>query len=132
MKDRSKMLGGSNGEAEALAEIVGILMMSRTYAHLAHLKTSSYAKHEALGGFYDCVVGFADSIAESGQGIHGKLDIPFVDMMGSVDDPIRGLSMQLTKLETLSSAIKEDFLANIFQEVQQLFRSTQYKLKELV
>lgn len=116
---------------ESIAKMIGIMFMSRTHAHMCHLKTGSYAKHVALNKFYDGILGFADSLAEVSQGKYGKLDIPYVDMKGDVGDPTGSLETHLTMLENLGKRLEEAYLDNIFQEIQSLYRSTIYKLKEL-
>lgn len=117
--------------AAAIAEIVGITFMSRTYTHMAHLKTASFAKHKALNDFYDDIVDLADSLAESAQGLYGKLDVPFVNMQGSVDKPIEALESQLASIKRLCKVCDEPFIENIVQEIEALYRSTIYKLREL-
>ena len=118
-------------EQEKIAKMIGIMFMSRTYAHMAHLKTPSYAKHKALNSFYDDIVELADSIAEAAQGTWGKLDIPFIDMKGDVEDPIGTLEVHITMLENLGRKCEKKYLDNIFQEIQSLYYSTLYLLKEL-
>lgn len=124
-------LGTKGSEKESIQEIIGMMFASRTYSHIAHLKTGSFAKHKALNGFYDDIVGLADGLAETSQGLYGKLNIPFVCLEDSVDDPIGGIESQLKKIERLSSSVKEEYLKNIFQEIQALYRSTLYLMKEL-
>lgn len=114
-----------------IAKTIGILFMSRTYAHMAHLKTGSYSKHMALNEFYEEIVDLADDLAEASQGQYGKLDIPFVNISGSIMDPIGSLQSHLKQLEASMSECDEDYLQNIFQEIQKLYRSTLYKLIEL-
>lgn len=116
---------------EDLGTIIGILFMSRTYAHIAHLKTGSFAKHKALNEFYDAVVDIADSLAEASQGLYGKLDIPYLNMIGKIDDPIGGITSQLKAIEKLISSCDEDYIENILQEVQALYRKTLYLLINL-
>lgn len=114
-----------------IAKAVGILFMSRTYAHMAHLKTPSFAAHKALNEFYDDIVDLADDLAEGSQGLYGKLDIPFINISGNIKDPVGALSGHLKQLESAMSACDEDWIMNIFQEIQKLYRSTLYKLAEL-
>ena len=114
-----------------IAKVIGILFMSRTYSHMAHLKTSSYAKHKALNKYYDKIVDLADTLAEAAQGKYGKLDIPFVDMKGDVMDPIGGITIHLTMVENLCKKSDDEYINNIFQEIQACFRQTLYLLKEL-
>lgn len=116
---------------EDLGTIIGILFMSRTYSHIAHLKTGSYAKHKALNKFYDSVVDMADSLAEASQGLYGKLDIPYLNMIGKIDDPIGGITSQLKAIEKLIGNIDEEYLKNILQEIQALYRKTLYLLVNL-
>ena len=116
---------------EDLGTIIGILFMSRTYSHIAHLKTGSYAKHKALNEFYDSVVDMADSLAEASQGLYGKLDIPYLNMIGKIDDPIGGITSQLKAIEKLTGNIDEEYLENILQEIQALYRKTLYLLVNL-
>lgn len=115
----------------AIAEIVGIAFMSRTYTHMAHLKTASFAEHKALNDFYDSVVDLADTLAESAQGLYGKLDIPFVNMQGTINKPVDALENQLASIKRLCKVCDEDYLENIIQEIEALYRSTIYKLREL-
>ena len=116
---------------EDLGTIIGILFMSRTYSHIAHLKTGSYAKHKALNEFYDSVVDMADSLAEASQGLYGKLEIPYLNIIGKIDDPIGGITSQLKAIEKLIGNIDEEYLKNILQEIQALYRKTLYLLVNL-
>lgn len=121
----------TQGCSAEIAEAVGTLMMSRTYAHMAHLATSSYAKHIVLNEFYDDVVDLMDDLAETAQGEYGKLDIPFVRIVGNVQDPVGGLTAHLSMIKDLMMDCDEDCFMSIFQEIQKLYRSTLYKLKML-
>jgi hypothetical protein len=56
-----------------MEEIIGLLFYARTVTHIEHLKTKSYAKHKALGKFYDGVIDLADNLAEAYQGDRGLL-----------------------------------------------------------
>lgn len=116
---------------DAVAEIVGTMFMSRTYAHMAHLKTGSFAKHKALNDFYEAIVDMADALAEAGQGEWGKLDIPYVGMVGDVADPIGAIGEQWSKIEALANGCEKPYIENIVQEIEALYKKTLYLLKEL-
>lgn len=122
---KSKMGG------EAISEIIGVMFMSRDFAHKAHLKTPSYAKHIALNEFYDAIVDFADSLAETAQGKFGLLDIPLVSMKGNIDKPIPGLTMHMEEICDLGMSCRTGAIKNIIDEIEALYLSTLYKLKEL-
>lgn len=114
-----------------IAKAVGILFMSRTAAHISHLETKSFAAHKALNEFYDDVVGLTDSLIEAAQGQYGILKVPFVNLSGNTSEPIGLLQGHLKQLEQVMMACDEDYLMNIFQEIQSLYRSTLYKLTYL-
>ena len=114
-----------------IAKAIGIMFLSRTMSHMAHLKTKSYATHIALNDFYDGIIDLADTLIEAAQGQYGILDVPFVNASGNVNDPIGMLQGHLKQLETAMSMVDEDYLMGIFQEIQSLYRSTLYKLVNL-
>lgn len=116
---------------EKIAKMIGIMMMSRTYSHMAHLKTDSYAKHVALDEFYTGLVDQVDCFAEIAQGLKGKLDIPYVDLKGEVSDPIKTLQSHLTMLENLGKGCEGRALNAVLDNIVILYVSTIYKLKEL-
>lgn len=120
-----------SGEMDAIAQIIGIMFMSRTYSHMSHLKTSSYSQHKALNKFYDSIVDLADDLAEAAQGKYGKLDIPFINMSGSVKDPISGLKMQWDMISEECEYCTTPFIDNIVQEIEALYSKTLYLLTEL-
>jgi len=50
-------------------KFLGMMFLARDVTHSAHLNTRSYAKHQALGVFYDEIIDLADKFAEMYQGI---------------------------------------------------------------
>lgn len=52
-------------------------------------------------------------------------------MSGNIKDPVGMLQGHLRQLESAMSSVDEDYLMNIFQEVQKCYRSTLYKLANL-
>ena len=54
-------------------EFIGMMWLARDVTHSAHLNTRSYARHKALGDFYEGIVGLSDSFAEAYQGRHGLI-----------------------------------------------------------
>lgn len=114
-----------------IAKFIGVLMMSRTAAHLMHLKTGSYAEHKALNDLYDGIVELLDSFAEAAQGEFGKLNIPYINMIGNVDSPSKAVASHLKTLEKLGEVCSHGYLKGIVDEIVALYRSTLYKLNEL-
>ena len=131
MAGLAKGYKGDKMGKDSIAEMIGTLFMSRTYAHMAHLKTGSYAEHKALDDFYSDIVGLADSLAEVAQGKYGTLDVPYVEMVGRVDMPIKALELHMGIFCDLAMDVSVGALRNIVDEVEALYLSTLYKLKEL-
>lgn len=116
--------------AKMIAKAIGIMFAGRTVTHIQHLKTKSYSEHKALNEFYDGIVDLADDLAEATQGQYGLLDIPFITVAVPNDSTVF-LKDQLIELEKIMKCVDEDYLMNIFQEIQRLYRSTIYKLVNL-
>lgn len=116
--------------ATMIAKAIGIMFAGRTVTHIQHLKTKSYAEHKALNEFYDEIIDLADGLAEATQGQYGLLDIPFITVAVPKDSTVF-LKGQLAELDKIMKCVDEDYLMNIYQEVQKLYRSTIYKLVNL-
>ena len=122
--------GGLKDCSGMIAKAIGIMFAGRTATHIMHLKTKSYAEHKALNEFYDGVIGLVDGLAEATQGQYGLLDIPFITV-AVPNDSATFLKDQLKELDKIMAGVEEDYLKNIYQEVQTLYRSTIYKLVNL-
>lgn len=123
--------------ANKVAEIISILFADRTFAHMAHLKTSSYSTHMALNDFYDSeeeeadVTDLADDLAEAAQGRCGKLDIPVGVVGTNLTMPADHLEASLEKILKISEGCKARALAAIVDDIEELYLSTIYKIREL-
>ena len=53
---------------QEMATFIATLLHSSTNAHLMHFSTDSFAKHMALGEFYDEIVDLTDALAEQYMG----------------------------------------------------------------
>lgn len=109
---------------------IGKLFQSRDVIHLAHLKTTSYAAHQAMSSYYDGILDHIDSIVEALQGYEGRilnLSIP----SAQAEDPIAHLSGIKTLLLAWRENTKIEFLKNQIDECMTLVSSTLYKLKFL-
>ena len=122
---------------KAAAQFVAVLFLARDLAHRAHLKVSgpgSFAKHSALGDFYEAVTDFADKLTEAYQGRTRKLlDIPLLDNEFPGDIKESMIAQQEWIEENRYKAIpKEDTpLQNLIDEIVLLYLGTIYKLEFL-
>lgn len=115
-------------------DLIGILFLSRDVAHRVHLSTNSFARHSALGAFYEEIVPLADSFAETYQGRYGL--IPSIPLMANKKQSniVVFLQSQLDEIEAGRYQVcdaKETALQNIIDEIVALYLSTLYKLKFL-
>ena len=114
-----------------MPELISLLFEARNQAHILHLKTKSYAQHVALGGYYDSLVGFADSLAENYQGRYGIItNYPKVTLKAT--DPSDLVEQVRSWIDKNRKAVcKESEIQNIIDEVVSLHNTTLYKLKNL-
>lgn len=114
------------------AELVARLFAARTAAHMAHLQTTSYAQHMALGEFYEAIVDLADRYAEAYQGCCGVMDT-----YPSVPLPTGTPAAWLPTLRAWVRTHREECadgkteLANLIDEVLAQLDSTIYKIQRL-
>lgn len=134
-----------------MGKLLATLFLSRDLAHRAHLQTTSYAQHVALGSFYEEIIELADSLAEMYQGRHGIIkNIPLLEEDESEDeledeledekqtgkpaDIAKVLENHMDMVEEMrfTAVAKTDTpIQNKIDEVIGLYLSTLYKLKNL-
>lgn len=117
-----------------MASLIGHLFLARDVTHSTHLNTRSYAKHKALGGFYEDVIGLADDLAESFQGRHGLIGPITLHSAKKTNNVVDFLEDSLKEVENLRYKVcdKDDTaIQNIIDEIVGLYLKTLYKLKFL-
>jgi high-affinity Fe2+/Pb2+ permease len=115
-------------------DMVSILLHSQTQVHIFHLQTKSYSEHKALQGYYEGIDALVDGIIESYQ---GKYDV--ITQYKSVKNEDYKSNEQVIKyfkaLDTMidknRKEVKESFIQNQIDTVQELINSTVYKLRFL-
>jgi hypothetical protein len=116
------------------ADFVGMLFLARDVTHSVHLNTRSYAKHVALQGFYEGVVGLADDFAEAYQGRHGLIGPISLQSAKKTSNVIEFLQDQLAEIESNRYKFcekEETAIQNIIDEIVALYLSTLYRLRFL-
>jgi predicted patatin/cPLA2 family phospholipase len=114
-----------------MEQIIALLFLDRTLAHLEHLRTKSFAQHMALGTFYDEIVDLADKLAEAYQGYDEVMqNIPLLSHngKGKIEDI---LGQHVLEIEKLRKCCDLTAIQNIIDEVIALYLSTIYKLRNL-
>jgi len=115
-------------------DMVSILLHSQTQVHIFHLQTKSYAEHKALQKYYEGIDALVDGLIESYQ---GKYDV--ITQYNSVKNEDYKSNEQVIKyfkaldsmIEKNRKEVKESFIQNQIDTVQELINSTIYKLRFL-
>lgn len=116
------------------SDFVGMLFLARDVAHSVHLNTRSFAKHMALQGFYEEIVGLADSFAEAYQGKYGLMGPISLMSAKKTGNIVEFLQDQMDEIEAERFKIVDKDctpLHNIIDEIVALYLSTLYKLRFL-
>jgi hypothetical protein len=124
----------SEGSNDQFCEIVCKLLHSQTQVHILHLQTTSYSEHKALQKYYEGIDGLVDGLVESYQGKHGLVkNYKTFDMVDykSNDQLIRYFKELLDVISDNRDSVKESYLQNQIDTVEELINSTLYKLKFL-
>jgi len=124
-------------ETGDVVDMIATLLHSRSQAHIFHWQTksqSSFAEHMALGTYYDEIVGLIDGIVESYQGkyeiITGYKTVKMVDYK-STEQLISYFRELDSNIEKNRKGIKESYIQNQIDGLQELIFSTLYKLRFL-
>lgn len=118
------------------ANLVSIMFLSREQAHRAHLAVTgkgSYARHVALGDFYEAIIPLADRFAEAYAGMYSPLtDIPYgAPANGKIDVVLEDYLAEIIKARSAFEKPAHGPLLNIIDEVAALYLGTLYKLRNL-
>jgi len=124
-------------ETADLVDMIATLIHSQTQVHIFHLQTksqSSYSEHKALQNYYEGIDGLVDGIVESYQGkyeiITGYKTIKTVDYK-STEQVITYFKELDENIEKNRTSVKESYIQNQIDTVQELIYSTLYKLRFL-
>jgi hypothetical protein len=114
--------------------MVSILLHSQTQVHIFHLQTKSYSEHKALQGYYEGIDALVDGVIESYQGkydvVTGYNSIKTEDYKSS-EQVIKYFKALDSMVEKNRKSVKESFLQNQIDTIQELIYSTLYKLRFL-
>lgn len=124
-------------ETGYVVDMIATLLHSRNQAHIFHWQTksqSSFAEHKALQKYYEGIVELIDGIVESYQGkyeiITGYKTVEMVDYK-STEQLISYFRELDSNIEKNRKGIKESYIQNQIDGLQELIFSTLYKLRFL-
>jgi hypothetical protein len=114
--------------------MISALLHSQTQVHVFHLQTKSYAEHKALQNYYEGIDAIVDGIVESYQGKYDvltKYDSIKTQDYESLEKTIMYFEKLDNMIETARKSVKESYIQNQIDTVQELIYSTLYKLRFL-
>jgi DNA-binding ferritin-like protein len=124
-------------ETTDFVDMIATLLHSQTQVHIFHWQTksqSSFSEHKALQEYYEGIDGLVDNIVESYQGkyeiITGYKTIKTVDYK-STEQVISYFKELDENIEKNRTSVKESYIQNQIDTVQELIYSTLYKLRFL-
>jgi high-affinity Fe2+/Pb2+ permease len=127
--DANETKGGSG-----FKDMVSILLHSQTQVHIFHLQTKSYSEHKALQGYYEGIDALVDGLIESYQGKNDVItkynSVKNVDYQSN-EQVIKYFKALDTMIDKNRKEVKESFIQNQIDTVQELINSTVYKLRFL-
>ena len=136
MADLDKILGTkttatTSTKGTGRVTIASLLFRARTDAHLTHLKQAdkTFARHNAMSVFYEEISDLLDGYVESSMGIVPGFTVETVPASAVIADPVVYFKDLYNQIETNRAEIKESFLQNQVDTVQELIANTLYKLQ---
>ena len=133
----SEQVGEKKSETKGTSGFKGMistLLHSQTQVHIFHLQTKSYSEHKALQKYYEGIDGLVDGIIESYQGkydIIKNYDSMKPEDYKSTEQVINYFKSLDTMIVSARKEVKESYLQNQIDTVQELIYSTLYKLRFL-
>ena len=139
LKNSSSLFDDSYQEEEETTQesnsentIPSVLFKAQIDAKITHLlqKDKTLARHSAMGMFYDEIGDKIDTFVETYMGLY-TIDEICVEESCCIKEPIKYFAQLYSTIETLRKPIKETFLQNQIDEMQQLISHTLYRLKNI-
>lgn len=115
-------------------EFLATLISASARAHIHHLKTKSYSRHEALGALYGDLPGLVDTVVEECLGEYGPNDA-YPSSAVSVtpeDDPLGYVTELMDYVKATRYEVSDQsYIQNSIDAICSLLSRTKYKLRDL-
>ena len=114
---------------KSMALFLATMLHSGTNTHFFHWATKSYAKHKALGHFYENIIEHTDALAETYFGVYGQItEFPATYHMPK--EPLAYLqSLQRFVKESRSDLPQDPEICQLIDNIAQEIDTTIYLLK---
>jgi hypothetical protein len=140
MADLASMLGEEIEEKTSSAStkgkretIAALLLKARTDVHLTHLlqKDKTLATHNAMSIFYEGVLDLVDTYVETSMGIDDTFKLTEVEESMAITNPLAYFKNLYNTISVERQVIKESFLQNQIDTMQELIAHTLYRIKNI-
>lgn len=121
----------AKGKRETIA---ALLLKARTDVHLTHLlqKDKTLATHNAMSIFYEGVLDLVDTYVETSMGIDDTFKLTEVEESMAIANPLAYFKNLYNTISVEREVIKESFLQNQIDTMQELIAHTLYRIKNIV
>lgn len=106
-------------------KFIGTLFHSRDTMHIAHLQTTSFAEHKALGAYYDDILDLTDKFSEAYFGRFKRVEIVIPE--AKISDSMSHLKELQSIVDTERNNYPSE-IQNIMDEILSLIDKTLYLL----
>ena len=114
---------------KSMALFLATLLHSGTNTHFFHWATKSYAKHKALGHFYENIIAHTDALAEAYFGVYGQIT-DFPATYHQPKEPLAYLqSLQRFVKEARADLPTDSEIVQLIDNIAQEIDTTIYLLK---
>jgi len=112
------------------SKIFNLIWKAQLDAHITHIMQpdKTLATHLAMEKFYEQMNDLADVFTETYKGLYSLDDIN-IENSGKIDKPVEYFTNLYNSINKERATIKESFLQNQIDEIQQLIAHTLYRLK---
>ena len=120
----------TKGKRETIA---ALLLKARTDVHLTHLlqKDKTLATHNAMSMFYEGVLDLVDTYVETSMGIDDTFKLTEVEESMAIANPLAYFKALYNTISVERQSIKESFLQNQIDTMQELIAHTLYRIKNI-
>lgn len=122
----------SSNSITSVAKICALLFKAQLESHISHIlqKDKMLSTHKALEEFYTSIDGEVDTLMETSMGLYPitGLNVP---QATQIQNPIVYFEGLYKEVESLRKGVKETFLQNQIDTIQQLVAHTLYRLKHI-
>jgi hypothetical protein len=109
-------------------------MKAKTDAHLTHLKQKdkTLATHNAMSIFYEGIGDLIDTYVETSMGIDDTFCLDEVPESMIITNPLAYFKNLYNTISAERESVKETFLQNQIDTMQELIAHTLYRIKNIV